>query len=141
MDIIREYLIEEGVVDDVYCYNGSMGKKEREESLRLSRECENKCVLLIQLQAGGVGLNIQYCDRVIFVSPWWTSAMIEQAVARAVRMGQTEIVQVYHLHLEIEHENSINIDQLINAKAEEKKKLLEKIFSMCATGVDTLKEE
>ena len=88
--------------------------------------------MLIQLQAGGVGLNLQEYDRIIFVSPWWTSALMDQAIARAVRMGQTEVVKVYHLRLLAEGDTTINIDELVNAKAEQKRKLLEKLFNECA---------
>jgi SNF2 family DNA or RNA helicase len=93
--------------------------------------------MLIQLQSGGVGLNLQEYDRIIFVSPWWTSALMDQAIARAVRMGQTEVVKVYHLHLAAEHETAVNIDELINAKAEEKRSMLKKLFEMCSKGVDS----
>jgi hypothetical protein len=78
-----------------------------------------------------VGLNLQEYDRVLFVSPWWTSAMMDQAIARAVRMGQTKVVKVYHLHLEAEQKNTINIDAMVNAKADEKRKMLEKLFALC----------
>ena len=88
--------------------------------------------MLIQLQAGGVGLNLQEYDRIIFVSPWWTSALTDQAIARAVRMGQTEVVKVYHLRLAAESDTTINIDELINNKADEKRKMLETLFAMCA---------
>jgi hypothetical protein len=46
-------------------------------------------------------------------------------------MGQTKIVKVYHLHLKAEQENTINIDMVVNAKAEEKRKMLEKLFELC----------
>jgi len=87
--------------------------------------------MLIQLQAGGVGLNLQEYDRIIFISPWWTSALIDQAVARAVRMGQKKVVHVYHLHLEAEQENTINIDAMVNEKAEQKRVMLKKLFASC----------
>ena len=92
-------------------------------------------MMLLQLQAGGVGLNLQEYDRIIFVSPWWTSALMDQAIARAVRMGQTEIVKVYHLRLAAENEATINIDELVNAKAEEKRKMLIKLFAICSQGI------
>ncbi len=136
MELIRDYLLEEFVVEpeNILMYNGSMKKKERDAVLEHSKETTDKTVLLIQLQAGGVGLNLQEYDRIIFMSPWWTSALMDQAIARAVRMGQTQVVKVYHLRLAVEEENSINIDRLVNRKAEEKRKMLEKLFSMCSLG-------
>lgn len=132
MDIIRESL--EGIIKDenILQYSGSMNQKERTEVLDISKKTTEKTVMLIQLQAGGVGLNLQEYDRIIFVSPWWTSALMDQAIARAVRMGQTQIVKVYNLKLVAENSKSINIDNLVNSKAEEKRKMLEKLFEMCA---------
>jgi len=133
MSLIRDYLLQEALVKDenILMYNGLMNQEERRVVLETSKATQETTVLLIQLQAGGVGLNLQEYDRVLFVSPWWTSAMIDQAVARAVRMGQTKVVQVYHLHLKAEQDNTINIDAIVNAKAEEKRKMLEKLFALC----------
>jgi SNF2 family DNA or RNA helicase len=119
---------------NVLQYNGSLTQKQRTEVLRKSKESTETTVLLIQLQAGGVGLNLQEYDRIIFVSPWWTSALMNQAIARAVRMGQKEVVRVYHLILSQEWENKqiTNIDDRIQQKADEKQRMLEKIFQMCA---------
>lgn len=138
MSLIRQYLIDNGVVEDenILLYNGSMTQKERGEVLAKSKETTETTVMLLQLQAGGVGLNLQEYDRIIFVSPWWTSALMDQAIARAVRMGQTEVVKVYHLRLAAENEATINIDELVNAKAEEKRKMLEKLFLMCSQGTE-----
>jgi SNF2 family DNA or RNA helicase len=133
MSLIREYLLQEELVKDenILMYNGQMNQEERRVVLKTSKATTETTVMLIQLQAGGVGLNLQEYDRVLFVSPWWTSAMMDQAIARAVRMGQTNVVQVYHLHLKAEQENTINIDKVVNTKAEEKRKMLEKLFELC----------
>lgn len=136
MALIRQFLLNECIVEDenILMYNGSMTQKERSEVLAKSKELSGTTVLLLQLQAGGVGLNLQEYDRIIFVSPWWTSALMDQAIARAVRMGQKEVVKVYHLRLAAEQGEAINIDEMINAKAEEKRKMLEKLFTMCSQG-------
>jgi len=68
-------------------------------------------VLLIQLKAGGVGLNLQEFDRIIFNSPWWTQAAIDQGVGRAVRIGQKNQVIVHKLMLKQEESGTVrNID-------------------------------
>jgi SNF2 family DNA or RNA helicase len=133
MSMIRDYLLQEKLVKDenILMYNGQMNQEERRVVLETSKATTETTVLLIQLQAGGVGLNLQEYDRVLFVSPWWTSALMDQAIARAVRMGQTKVVKVYHLHLEAEQKNTINIDAMVNAKADEKRKMLEKLFALC----------
>jgi SNF2 family DNA or RNA helicase len=120
-------------VPHVLLYNGSMKQQARDEVLAFSKTTTETTVLLIQLQAGGVGLNLQEYDRIIFVSPWWTSALMDQAIARAVRMGQQNIVKVYHLQLatEINNQCIINIDEMIQKKAEEKREMLKRILEYC----------
>ena len=110
-------------------YHGGMSEAYRNEVLDRARlpECQ---VLLIQIRSGGVGLNLQEFNRVIFTSPYWTSAMMDQAIARAVRFGQTEVVQVFHLL--IKTELGRNIDTFTADIAEGKRCLLEAFFEMAA---------
>jgi superfamily II DNA or RNA helicase len=54
-------------------------------------------VLVAQIQAGGVGLNIQAASVVIIAEPQWNPAIEEQAIARAHRMGQVRRVDVHRL--------------------------------------------
>jgi SNF2 family DNA or RNA helicase len=54
-------------------------------------------VLVSQIQAGGVGLNIQAASVVIIAEPQWTPATEEQAIARCHRMGQVRRVDVHRL--------------------------------------------
>ena len=54
-------------------------------------------VLVSQIQAGGVGLNIQAASVVILCEPQVTPTSEEQAFARAHRMGQVRTVQVHRL--------------------------------------------
>ncbi|MFJ4830246.1 DEAD/DEAH box helicase [Streptomyces sp. NPDC088747] len=54
-------------------------------------------VLLCQIQAGGVGLNLQAASVVILCEPQVKPTMEHQAVARAHRMGQVRPVQVHRL--------------------------------------------
>ncbi|AJE82626.1 hypothetical protein SLNWT_2250 [Streptomyces albus] len=54
-------------------------------------------VLLSQIQAGGVGLNMQAASVVILCEPQVKPTMEHQAIARAHRMGQIRPVQVHRL--------------------------------------------
>lgn len=132
MEILQDYLLTLGFFDhdDILSYHGSLSAVQRDDVLRRSKMSSRPTVMLLQLQAGGVGLNLQEYDRILFVSPWWTSALIDQAIARAVRMGQTRVVQVYHLHLEVEtdDESVLLIDTLVYGKALEKQEMLETFF-------------
>ncbi len=45
-------------------------------------------VLLVQYQAGATGLNLQFCNKVIYFSPTLSSNLYEQSKARTWRIGQ-----------------------------------------------------
>ena len=119
MELLEKELLVLPQVGKVHIYNGSLSTAERatviEKTLEPSPISE---VLLIQLQSGGVGLNLQHFDRIIFSGPWWTSALMEQAIGRAVRIGQRNVVHVYNMSL-IEEE-TLNIDRFMNEKADQK---------------------
>jgi len=134
MALMRESLLDIVKDENILMYHGSLNQAERTAVLATSKKTTETTVMLLQLHAGGVGLNLQEYDRVIFISPWWTAALMDQAIARAVRMGQTEVVKVYHLQLAAEKKATINIDTMINAKADEKRKMLENMFLMCASS-------
>jgi len=54
-------------------------------------------VLVSQIVAGGVGLNIQAASVVVICEPQFKPTTEWQAIARAHRMGQLETVQVHRL--------------------------------------------
>lgn len=125
MTMLSEYLKAFPFIGNVLQYHGGLSMKEREEAIQQSKEVSDgsrQDVFLIQLQAGGTGLNLQHYDRIIFISPWWTSALLEQAQGRAVRIGQKEQVKVYWLKLKAEEEH-FSIDDFMLNKASEKKGL------------------
>jgi superfamily II DNA/RNA helicase len=58
---------------------------------------EPRCRLFLTTNAGSTGLNLQSANTVINVDLPWNPAVLEQRIARAHRMGQTQPVQVYVL--------------------------------------------
>jgi len=117
-------------IGSVLEYHGGMSLSEREEAINESKIVSGdgiQDVFLIQLQAGGTGLNLQHYDRIIFISPWWTAALLNQAVGRAVRIGQKEVVKVYWLKLK--EEGKFNIDTFITGKADMKRDLASQFLS------------
>jgi SNF2 family DNA or RNA helicase len=64
-------------------------------------------VLLIQLQAGSVGLNLQMFDTVYFTGPHWNPTHEQQAIARVHRIGQTKTVTVKKFIMDKTIENRI----------------------------------
>jgi superfamily II DNA or RNA helicase len=54
-------------------------------------------VLVSQIEAGGVGLNMQAASVVILAEPQWKPTTEDQAIARCHRMGQIRPVDVHRL--------------------------------------------
>ena len=54
-------------------------------------------VMLIQIIAGGVGLNLQAANRVVIFEPQWNPAVEDQAIARLHRIGQARSVHAVRL--------------------------------------------
>ncbi|KAG7403064.1 DNA repair protein RAD5B [Fusarium oxysporum f. sp. raphani] len=52
-------------------------------------------VLLMSIGTGAVGLNLTAANYVHIVEPQWNPSVEEQAIARALRMGQTRSVTVF----------------------------------------------
>ena len=69
--------------------------RHREEVINDFISSKNKNVFLIQIKAGGVGLNLTAADYVFIIDPWWNPAVEEQAINRTHRIGQDKKVMVY----------------------------------------------
>jgi SNF2 family DNA or RNA helicase len=116
MEMLQAYLEDLDFVRRVQVYSGEISESMRTEVIAKSKEDlpDGKHeVLLLQLQAGGVGLNLQHFDRVCFMGPWWNAAIMDQAVGRAVRIGQKNQVVVHHIRL-LEEEKTLNDSVIIN---------------------------
>ena len=94
-------------------YHGSLNQRERQDVINKFNSVpvkklkfknkkgkiivkENKPrVLLIQINAGGVGLNLQQFSNVFIVSPDWNPCNEIQAISRSHRIGQQNKVNVH----------------------------------------------
>jgi superfamily II DNA or RNA helicase len=76
---------------------GSTSTAERQRIVDNFSNADKPCVLVCQIEAGGVGLNIQAASVVILCEPQVKPSIEAQAVARAHRMGQVRSVQVHRL--------------------------------------------
>jgi DNA repair protein RAD5 len=50
--------------------------------------------MIIQINSGGTGLNLQHFNSVYFTSPQWNPEIEAQAIARVNRIGQKDTVIV-----------------------------------------------
>ncbi len=80
-------------------------------------EAEHGAVLVAQIVAGGIGLNVQAASIVIICEPQLKPTTEWQAIARAHRMGQLQSVQVHRLVSEE------GVDQRIRDILERKRQL------------------
>ncbi|MEV0250666.1 SNF2-related protein [Nocardia sp. NPDC050712] len=76
---------------------GRVSPPERQRLIEEFTARREPAALLSQIEAGGVGLNVQAASVVIIAEPQWKPATEDQAIARAHRMGQTRPVQVHRL--------------------------------------------
>ncbi|WP_042373032.1 DEAD/DEAH box helicase [Streptacidiphilus neutrinimicus] len=77
--------------------SGGTSAGARQEIVDAFTTCGGSAVLLSQIQAGGVGLNLQAASVVVLCEPQVKPALEQQAIARAHRMGQTRRVRVHRL--------------------------------------------
>ena len=99
-EMLRRFLTERGF--SVVCLNGSMGMEERK---RVQEAFAKDVRILISTDAGGEGLNLQFCHVVINYDIPWNPMRLEQRIGRVDRIGQTHAVRAVNFVLEgsIEH--------------------------------------
>lgn len=122
LDIIQGYLQMQGI--DAYRLDGSTSREEREESIEafsshintnaginadadadslnseagnVRHDTQSVPIFLLSTRAGGVGINLQAADTVIFYDSDWNPQADIQAMSRAHRLGQTKTVLVLRL--------------------------------------------
>ncbi|MCR4643473.1 MAG: DEAD/DEAH box helicase [Lachnospiraceae bacterium] len=114
--------------------DGGLSPLKRQELVDRFREASDGAVLLGQVTAAGVGLNIQAASVVIFCEPQLKPSMEEQAIARAYRMGQERGVTVYRLLIKD------GIDERILEILREKQKLFESYADRSVVGDEDMKK-
>ena len=76
---------------------GSTSSAERGRIVETFNATDQKCVLISNITVGGVGLNLQTADTVIFASLDWTPSNELQGIARAHRIGSTGCIDVHRI--------------------------------------------
>ena len=77
--------------------HGSISAGERQLVLDRFAAKEGFGVLALQIEAGGVGINLQCAQVVILMEPQFKPSTERQAIARVRRMGQTRKVNAHRL--------------------------------------------
>jgi len=99
-EMLYQFLSERGF--KVVCLNGSMDMEERK---RAQDAFAMDARILISTDAGGEGLNLQFCHVVINYDIPWNPMRLEQRIGRVDRIGQTRTVRAVNFVLEgtVEH--------------------------------------
>ena len=78
---------------------GSTATSKRQQIIDHFGETDGFAVLACQIEAGGLGINIQAAQVVILMEPQIKPSTEHQAIARVQRMGQTRSVNVHRMVL------------------------------------------
>ncbi|MBR7837564.1 helicase SNF2 [Actinospica durhamensis] len=112
---------------------GDVPPAKRQEMVDDFAATTGHAVLVSQIQAGGVGLNMQAASVVILCEPQVKPTLETQAIARAHRMGQIRRVQVHRLLA------TDSVDQRMLEILEEKKELFD-AFARRSDTAETMPE-
>src|SRR5258708_15687528 len=95
----------------VACLNGSMGLDERRS---VQREFANDAQVLVSTDAGGEGLNLQFCHVIVNYDLPWNPMKIEQRNGRVERIGQKHVVQA--LNFALQDTVELRVREVLEAK-------------------------
>ncbi|AJY77372.1 DEAD/DEAH box helicase [Paenibacillus beijingensis] len=75
-------------------YRGGMNRGKKDWMMDLFR---GRAQAMIATEAGGEGINLQFCSRIINFDLPWNPMRVEQRIGRVHRLGQTEDVKIFNL--------------------------------------------
>jgi superfamily II DNA or RNA helicase len=93
--MLKEFLESRGI--SIVTLNGSMSMDERQRAQVTFRD---NARILISTDAGGEGLNLQFCHVIINFDIPWNPMRIEQRIGRVDRIGQPKTVQAINFVFE-----------------------------------------
>lgn len=93
--MLKEFLEARGI--SVVTLNGSMDMEERKRAQDAFR---NNARILVSTDAGGEGLNLQFCHVVINYDIPWNPMRLEQRIGRVDRIGQAKTVRAINFVFE-----------------------------------------
>jgi len=75
-------------------FRGGFKKSKKDWMTELFK---NRFQVLVATEAGGEGINLQFCNHVINFDLPWNPMRVEQRIGRVHRLGQTRDVNIYNL--------------------------------------------
>ena len=109
--MLAEFLGNRGF--SVACLNGSLNLDERQD---VQRAFSDEAQVLISTDAGGEGLNLQFCHVIFNYDLPWNPMKIEQRIGRVDRIGQAHVVRA--LNLALENTVELRVREVLEEKLE-----------------------
>lgn len=114
--MLADFLINRGM--SVVTLNGSMSMEQRKQA---QQDFATHSRVLISTDAGGEGLNLQFCHVIINYDIPWNPMRLEQRIGRVDRIGQKHVVRAINLVFEdtVEHRVREVLEEKLNIILEE----------------------
>lgn len=91
-EYLMKYFKDHGLV--AVSYRGGMNRGKKDWMMDLFR---NRAQIMIATEAGGEGINLQFCHNMINFDLPWNPMRVEQRIGRVHRLGQQSDVFIYNL--------------------------------------------
>ncbi len=124
-EYLMHFLKEHGIVS--VPYRGGMNRGKKDWMMDLFR---GKARVMVATEAGGEGINLQFCHNIINFDLPWNPMRVEQRIGRVHRLGQTDDVRIFNLCTEQTIEE--HILHLLHEKIN--------MFEMAIGGLDAILE-
>ncbi len=108
-DMLTEFLESRGM--SVVCLNGSMSIDDRQKA---QKDFAKNRQIMVSTEAGGEGLNLQFCHIVINYDLPWNPMKIEQRIGRVDRIGQKK--DVYAINFVFEDTVEYRVREVLEQK-------------------------
>ncbi len=113
-------------------FDGSMSANKRDEAIAKFQDSDANDVMLMSVKAGGVGITLTRANHVFHFDHWWNPATVDQASARAHRIGQNKPVFVHSLYV------ADTIEERIYNLLKEKRELFDQVIGRRGRTDDTV---
>ena len=112
-ELVRKFLLMEFPDLRIEIFDGSLSLEQRNAMIKRARDGEIDC-MIVQIMAGGVGLNLQMFNKVYITTPDWNPSNEIQAIARCHRIGQETNVEVVKIIIKDDSEKPTIDERIIH---------------------------
>lgn len=114
---------------------GGMGPDARADTIATFRE-EGRCRFLVSTEAGGEGINLQFCHLVVNYDLPWNPFRLVQRIGRIHRIGQRRNMQVFNLRLR----NALD-DRLSHCHEDRVDQAVERLSNVTGLDIEDIREQ